>query len=299
MRRTFMNWVKTDPLRAPLEVNQAFKSFANKYVAGESISDGLKVTNQLLEDDYKVSLAYLAQKANDLTSAQANTNVYLDLLSAIDQAAIAQQVEVSIRPSQLGNKETAGASLFSIVSKAKEFAIPLVVEVDDGDDPDWIFEITKLLHAEYANCGFTLLSELKESINHAKALTSESVHVRLTRGTYKTPDWRGFNKTIDIDRSYVRCLRVLLEGSAKVTVATHDSRLIEIAGFIAADVKREPASVEYQITYGMPKRNHERLLNFDQTVKVYLPFGPDWYPYLMRRITHAPESLFQAVKSYV
>lgn len=294
-----MQWVKSDPLRKPIETNAVLNGFAKRYTAGESVGEALAVSKDLIRDNYLVSLAYLQKNATNPTEAAKTKQVYLDLLTQINSSGFNEKVEVSIKPSQLGNKETAGAHLFEITTKAKEFEIPVILEVDDGDDPDWIFEITKTLHAEYPACGFTLLSELRGSQSQAEELTSEAVRVRLTRGTYKTPEWRGFQKIIDIDRSYVRCLRTLLEGSAKVTVATHDSRLIEIAGFIAADVQREAGSVEFQITHGMPKRNHERLLNFDQPVRVYLPFGPDWYPYLMRRITHAPESLFQAVKSYL
>lgn len=294
-----MQWVKADPLRAPLEQNSIFKNFAHRFIAGEVAQDAIIVSKNLVAEDYLVALAYLAKNAYNPQTAEANKKVYLDLLNQVDSAKLNQKVEISIKPSQLGNKETASSHIYAIVTQAKQLMIPLTIEVDDGDDPQWIFDLTKTMHAEYPECGFTLLSELRESVNQAKDLTSEAVRVRLTRGTYKTPEWQGFQKTIDIDRSFVKCLRTLLEGSAKVTVATHDSRLIEIAGFIAADIKREAGTVEYQITSGMPTRNHERLLNFDERVRVYLPFGPDWYPYLMRRIAHAPESLFQAVKSYL
>lgn len=294
-----MQWVKADPLRAPLEQNSIFKNFARRFIAGEVAHDAIIVSKNLVAEDYLVALAYLAKNAYNPQTAEANKKVYLDLLNQVDSAKLNQKVEISIKPSQLGNKETASSHIYAIVTQAKQLMIPLTIEVDDGDDPQWIFDLTKTMHAEYPGCGFTLLSELRESFNQAKDLTSEAVKVRLTRGTYKTPEWQGFQKTIDIDRSFVKCLKTLLEGSAKVTVATHDSRLIEIAGFIAADIKREAGTVEYQITSGMPTRNHERLLNFDERVRVYLPFGPDWYPYLMRRIAHAPESLFQAVKSYL
>ncbi len=294
-----MQWVKADPLRAPLEQNSIFKNFARRFIAGEVAQDAIIVSKNLVAEDYLVALAYLAKNAYNPQTAEANKKVYLDLLNQVDSAKLNQKVEISIKPSQLGNKETASSHIYAIVTQAKQLMIPLTIEVDDGDDPQWIFDLTKTMHAEYPGCGFTLLSELRESVNQAKDLTSEAVKVRLTRGTYKTPEWQGFQKTIDIDRSFVKCLKTLLEGSAKVTVATHDSRLIEIAGFIAADIKREAGTVEYQITSGMPTRNHERLLNFDERVRVYLPFGPDWYPYLMRRIAHAPESLFQAVKSYL
>jgi proline dehydrogenase len=294
-----MQWTKSEPLRAPLESNQFFKNFAYRFMAGESVSEAITVSNNLIAENYLVDLAYLAKNASTPAEAKANKEVYLDLLLQIDSHKLNDKVEVSIRPSQLGNKETASAHIFAIVTKAKQLNIALIIEVDDGDDPDWIFELTKTMHAEYAGCGFTLLSELRESKNQAAELTSEAVRVRLTRGTYKTPEWRGYQKINEIDRSYVQCLKVLLQGEAKVTVATHDSRLIEIAGFIAADIQREPGTVEYQITYSMPTTNHKRLLNFDERVRVYLPFGPAWYPYLMRRIAHAPESLFQAVKSYL
>lgn len=294
-----MEWVEADPLRQPLEASGLFQNFAKRYIAGEDIFEALAVSKNLIQDNYLVSLAYLQKNAKNPTEAANTHQVYLEMLEQVNLAKLNHKVEVSIKPSQLGNKETAGSHLFSIITKAKEFEIPVIIEVDDGDDPDWIFDITKTLHAEYPACGFTLLSELRGALSQAEELTNEAVRVRLTRGTYKTPDWRGYQKIIDVDRSYVKCLRTLLEGSAKVTVATHDSRLIEIAGFIAADVQREAGSVEFQITHGMPKRNHERLLNFDQPVRVYLPFGPDWYPYVMRRITHAPESLFQTVKSYL
>lgn len=294
-----MQSTEAEFLRKPLESNSFVKKLAERFVAGAGIDEAISVSKNLVEDQYLVTLAYLAENAKDTQTAQKNQSTYLELLTQIDQNDLNQKVELSIRPSQLGNKETASSHIFNIVTEAKKLAIAVIIEVDDGDDPDWIFDLTKTMHAEYPGCGFTLLSELRNATNQAQQLHSEQVRVRLTRGTYKTPDWRGHQKLIEIDRSYVQCLKALLQGEAKVIVATHDSRLIEIAGYLAADIQREPGTVEYQITFGMPMRNHERLLNFDEKVRVYLPFGPAWYPYLMRRITHAPESLFQTVKSYL
>jgi proline dehydrogenase len=294
-----MQSTEAEFLRKPLESNSFIQNFAKRFVAGEGISEAIAASKDLVKQEYLVTLAYLAENAKDSQTAQKNQSAYLELLTQIDENDLNQKVEFSIRPSQLGNKETASSHIFTIVTKAKQMAIAVIIEVDDGDDPDWIFDLTKTMHAEYPDCGFTLLSELKNATDQAKQLHSDQVRVRLTRGTYKTPDWRGYQKLIEIDRSYVQCLKALLQGEAKVIVATHDSRLIEIAGYLAADIQREPGTVEYQITFGMPMRNHERLLNFDEKVRVYLPFGPDWYPYLMRRITHAPESLFQTVKSYL
>lgn len=294
-----MQSTEAEFLRKPLEANDFVKNFAKRYVAGESVEDAVKVSKNLLQDQYLVAVAYLAPKAIAATTAQKNLSIYLELLAQIDQMGLNQKVEVSIRPSQLGEKETASAHIYRIVTSAKELAIAVIIEVDDGDDADWIFDLTKTMNAEYPGCGFTILSELRNAAEQAAQLNTKQVRVRLTRGTYKTPDWRGYQKLIEIDRSYVKCLKVLLQGEAKVIVATHDSRLIEIAGFLAADIQRDAGTVEYQVTFGMPTRNHKRLLNFDEKVRVYLPFGPDWYPYLMRRITHAPESLFQTVKSYL
>jgi proline dehydrogenase len=115
--------------------------------------------------------------------------------------------------------------------------------------------------------------------------------VRLCKGAYKEPESVAFQAPLDVDRSYVRCLKVLMAGSGYPMVATHDPRLVDIAGALAVQHRRPQGTYEYQMLYGIRPNEQVRLADQGETVRVYIPYGEEWYGYLMRRLAERPANL--------
>jgi proline dehydrogenase len=123
--------------------------------------------------------------------------------------------------------------------------------------------------------------------------------VRLCKGAYKEPDTVAFQSRLEVDRSYVRCLRVLMEGAGYPMVASHDPRMVAIAASLAQQAGRKPGSYEYQMLYGIRPDEQLRLAGSGETVRVYVPYGSEWYGYLMRRLAERPSNLTFFLRSMI
>jgi proline dehydrogenase len=123
--------------------------------------------------------------------------------------------------------------------------------------------------------------------------------VRLCKGAYNEPEEVAYQSRLDVDRSYVRCLKVLLAGQGYPMIASHDPRIVEIAGTLASRYGREQGSYEYQMLYGIRPDEQRRLAKSGETMRVYVPYGQEWYGYLMRRLAERPQNLSFFVKSLI
>jgi proline dehydrogenase len=123
--------------------------------------------------------------------------------------------------------------------------------------------------------------------------------VRLCKGAYVEPESVAYQSRLEVDLSYVRCLKVLMEGEGYPMVASHDPRMVEIAGVLADRTGRAKGSYEYQMLYGIRPEEQLRLAREGQTVRVYIPYGQEWYGYLMRRLAERPSNLGLFVKSLI
>jgi len=151
--------------------------------------------------------------------------------------------------------------------------------------------IVRELRADFPDLGCVIQSYLRRSPADCLALAERGSRVRLCKGAYQAPEGVGLATRAEVDLSYARCMRILLDGPGYPMLATHDPRLIRIAGSKASLVGRELTSFEYQMLYGIRPAEQARLAASGAQLRVYLPYGSDWYGYLVRRLAERPANL--------
>ena len=265
-----------------------------RFVAGESVSDALRAIRGLRADGLSVSVDYLGEHTTHEDEATANTAVYVDLLAACSDSGFGADVEVSIKLSALGQAlgsagdELALGNARQVVEAAKRAGTTVTVDMEDHTTIDSTLGIVHELRREHPDVGSVLQSQLRRTEADCRDLNTPGSRIRLCKGAYAEPANVAFESRREVDRAYVRCMKVLLAGDGYPMLATHDPRLIEIAGALCDRYDRRPNTLEYQMLFGVRPDEQRRLSRAGSTVRVYVPFGDAWYGYLMRRMAEKP-----------
>jgi proline dehydrogenase len=270
-----------------------------RYVAGDGAADAVAVAGRLREAGLLVSLDHLGEDTRDARQAEATTGEYTALLARLATAGLTAggAAEVSVKPTAVGlgladhGEKTATENISRICAAASAAGTTVTVDMEDHSHVDATLRIVRGLRAEFPGLGCVIQSQLRRSAGDCAALAAPGSRVRLCKGAYNAPHDVAFTSRAEVDRSYVRCLRVLLRGDGYPMLATHDPRLIEIAAAQAYLTGRGPGDFEYQMLYGIRPAEQRRLAAGGARMRVYLPYGSDWYGYLVRRLAERPANL--------
>jgi proline dehydrogenase len=167
----------------------------------------------------------------------------------------------------------------------------VTLDMEDHTTVDSTLRVLAELRQDFPDTGAVIQSYLRRAEEYCAGLAHEGSRVRLCKGAYSAPESVAFGGKDEIDRSYVRCMRVLMAGSGYPMLATHDPRLIEIGGALAVLNGRDADRFEYQMLYGIRPAEQRRLTELGGQVRVYVPYGEEWYGYLMRRLAERPANL--------
>jgi proline dehydrogenase len=278
-----------------------------RFVAGDSADDALRVTEALQADGLLVSLDYLGEDTVDPEQATAVTDEYVRLLGRLGAAGLASggRAEVSVKATAVGldlaehGEKTATENITRICAAASAAGTTVTLDMEDHTRVDATLRIVAQVRLEFPDLGCVIQSYLRRSPGDCGALAFAGSRVRLCKGAYSAPEGVAFATRAEIDRSYARCMRVLLNGEGYPMFATHDPRLVDIADARAVAAGRPPASFEYQMLYGIRPAEQLRLAGGGARVRVYVPYGNDWYGYLVRRLAERPANLAFFLRSLV
>ncbi|MEI8083917.1 MAG: proline dehydrogenase family protein [Actinomycetes bacterium] len=279
------------------------RGLMNRFVAGQEAADAVRVGADLAAVGLHCTIEFLGEQTTDAVTAKAVASSYLRLLEALQEADIADRAELSIKPSalgqhlDLGGEEIAVANLLTICRAADKIGVDVTLDMEDPDSVDATLTTLREVREQYPTTGVSLQSYLRRTEQDCADLAFEGSRVRLCKGAYSASKEVAFTTGQDVDLSFVRCLKVLMAGKGIPLIATHDQRLIEIASAIAVRTGRERGSYEIQLLYGVHREEQLRLAAAGDRVRVYLPYGPKWYPYLMRRIVENPANVRHVVSS--
>jgi proline dehydrogenase len=270
-----------------------------RYVAGDSAAEAVQVTRELLQRGLLASLDYLGEDTTDPEQAAAVTAEYTALLAQLAAGGLtgAGRAEVSVKPTAVGlglaqhGEKTAAENLARICSAAQAAGTTVTVDMEDHSRVDQTLRIAGELRADHPDLGVVIQSSLRRSVADCAALAQAGSRVRLCKGAYDAPGEVAYTARHDVDRSYARALRVLMDGPGYPMIATHDPRLLRIAAAQAELGARTPDSYEYQMLYGVRPAEQRRLAATGARLRVYLPYGQDWYRYLVRRLAERPANL--------
>jgi proline dehydrogenase len=307
LRRTLLAASGSDRVRHLITSAPLTRDVVARYVAGDTTADAVRVSRELLQRGLLVSLDYLGEDTTDPEQAAAVTAEYSGLLAQLAAAGLAQEgrAEVSVKPTAVGlglaehGEKTAAENIARICSAARAAGTTVTVDMEDHTRVDQTLRIVADLRPDHPDLGVVIQSSLRRSVADCAALTQPGVRVRLCKGAYDAPDAVAYPARHDVDRSYARALRVLMAGPGYPMVATHDPRLLRIAAGQAELAARTPDSYEYQMLYGVRPAEQRRLAAAGARLRVYLPYGQDWYRYLVRRLAERPANLAFFARSLV
>lgn len=274
------------------------RRLVDRFVAGESLDDAIAVARGLNGNGLRVSLDYLGESVRSRKEAEAATEATIRSIRRIRTAGITGNV--SVKPTQLGlalDGEVCFDNLSQILSVAREVVSgghELFVRVD-MESSDYTEATIRLVEdlwiAGYRNVGTVIQACLHRSIDDIRRLTGLGMRVRLVKGAYLEPRSIAYQSKAEVDRMYLRGMKMLLADGVYPAIATHDESIIEATRDYAFEQGIATDTYEFQLLYGVRRDLQQKLREEGHNVRIYLPYGESWYPYLMRRLGERPGNL--------
>jgi proline dehydrogenase len=303
LRRTLLTLSRSDRVKSLATSLPVSSGIVARFVAGETADAAVRATRTLVDGGLNVTLDHLGEDTFDRADADATRDAYLVLLERLNDAGLTSGAEVSVKLSAVGQalagdgEMIALESAMAICEAAKGVGTTVTLDMEDHTTTDSTLGILRELRTEFPSTGAVLQAYLHRTEADCRDLAYEGSRVRLCKGAYKEPESVAYQDKQDVDLSYVRCMRVLMAGEGYPMIATHDPRLVAIARTLAVQNRRAQGTYEYQMLYGIRPDEQRRLAADGERVRVYVPYGEDWYGYLVRRLAERPANIYFFLRS--
>ena len=305
LRQSILRLARSGRIKRLISVMPVSSGIVNRFVPGDDTASAVASTHALIDAGLHVSLDHLGEDTLDPDQAEQAVASYLEMLDALVAAGLARNAEVSVKLSAVGQAlPEVGDKLClenarTICRAARNAGTTVTIDMEDHTTTDATLATVRELRKDYPETGAVIQAYLRRTEADARALAFEGSRVRLCKGAYREPESVAFQDRLEVDKSYVRCLKVLMAGQGYPMVATHDPRMIAIAAALATRTGRSHGSYEFQMLYGIRPDEQQRLAESGEKVRVYLPYGEEWYGYLMRRLAERPSNLTFFARSLV
>jgi len=286
--------------------NGPTRAMVNRFVAGTTVDDALAVVRTLAVDRL-VTVDHLGEDTTDLAGARSVVTAYRTLLGRLAAAGLAGRAEVSVKLSALGQALPRGPGVDpdavaleharQVCAAAADAATTVTVDMEGHATTDATLAAVRELRHDFPWVGAVMQSQLRRTEADCRELAAPGSRVRLCKGAYAEPVSVAFHDADDVRASFVRCLEVLFAGGGLPMVATHDQRLIDLARARGRRDARGGCGYELQMLYGVRPRAQVELAAQGERLRVYLPYGSDWYGYLVRRLAERPANLAFLLRS--
>jgi proline dehydrogenase len=298
LRSFFVHLSENRSLRNFAERTAVGRRVSGRFVAGTEIADAVRATQAVNRAGMSVSIDNLGENVTNPEEARHSAQLYHQILDAI--AADHLNANISLKLTHMGldvDEQLARDQVSGLVAKAAAATPPGFVRVDMEGSPythrtlDFVHELHRM--PGNANCvGTVIQSYLKRSEKDIEDLLAARVRIRLCKGAYKEPASIAFEDKSDVDANYVKLMKVLMKSDVYHGLATHDEKIIREAQAFAVREKIDRDSFEFQMLYGIRRDLQQRLVRDGWRMRVYIPFGTEWYPYFMRRLGERPANVF-------
>ena len=271
-------------------------SVVARFVPGETIADCLRAVRSLAGDQLLATIDYLGEDTTTPEQALAIRDGYLALLAELNAAGLSEVAEVSIKLTALGlalpgGRELALTHARAICAAASAAGTTVTVDAKDHTTTDTTLGILAELRRDYPATGGVLQAYLHRTLADCELLSSEGSRIRLCKGAYAEPAEVAHQTREEVSAAYVAGARILLAGDGYPMLATHDPEMIAAVAELARQLGREPGSYELQMLFGIRADEQRRLAASGERVRVYVPFGTDWWGYFIRRLAERPANL--------
>jgi proline dehydrogenase len=274
--------------------NRLAKSFANRFVAGETVDTALAAVARLNARGITASLDLLGESVHNEAEARAAGESYVTMLDRIHQQKADANVSVKLTAMGLDVSEDLCVSIMQkILQRAREYQTFVRIDMESSEYTQRTLDLfeQRLYPAYRENVGIVLQSYLYRTFADAQRANLIKARVRLCKGAYKEPEAVAYPDKKDVDSTYVRCMHELMLKGNYPGIATHDEAIIKEAKRFAKENMIPPNQFEFQMLFGVRRDLQDRLVREGYRMRVYVPFGTQWYPYLMRRLAERPANV--------
>jgi proline dehydrogenase len=282
-QRHLRKWAETSPLAQRL---------SSRFVAGETLDDALRVGRRINSEGISLTLDHLGESVTSLEEAAEARDVYLQTLAAIHQNTICGNVSVKLTQFGLDlSSEQCRANVAQLVERARALSSFVRIDMESSVYTDRTLDLVEDLHAQYASVGTVIQAYLYRSRADIERLSARRIRVRLCKGAYLEPPTMAFTHKAEVDRNYVELMQLLLDRGEYPAIATHDEKMIAATKTYAAKRGIPLGRFEFQMLYGIRRDLQRQLVTEGYRLRLYVPFGKAWYPYLMRRLAERPANV--------
>ena len=302
MLRAFFIWLsESRSLRAVAERSPMGRRVSTRFVAGTKLDDAMAATEAVNRRGISVSIDNLGENVTNPDEARHSAQLYHQLLDAIHDRGLNANVSLKLTHMGLDVDEALARDLVSgLVAKAAAHGSFVRVDMEGSPYTQRTLDFVRELHRRPGHAGHVgavIQSYLKRSEQDVAALLGERIRIRLCKGAYQEPADIAFHKKSDVDASYIRLTKTLLASGVYHGIATHDVKIIRATIDFARAERIPPDAFEFQMLYGIRRDLQEKLVRDGWSLRIYIPFGTEWYPYFMRRLAERPANAFFILKN--
>jgi proline dehydrogenase len=274
-------------------------SFARRFIAGETVEEAIAAARALQRRGLSVTLDYLGESVRTIAEADTATRAYIRVFGQLAGAGIDHNI--SLKLTQLGltvDRATCVDNLRRILDEADARQFFVRIDMEDSPFTAVTLDVFETIWQQgYRNAGIVLQSYLPRSESDAARMNALGARVRLVKGAYQEPRGVAYQNKTEVDAAFVRIMQVLLMGGNYPAIATHDPAMIEAARIFAREKGISPDRYEFQMLYGIRRDLQAALTRDGFRVRVYVPFGREWFPYFMRRLGERPANVGFVIRS--
>jgi proline dehydrogenase len=300
LRSFFLSLSRNQGLRAFSERSVVGRRVSSRFVAGLDVPDVLAATRALNREGAKATLDSLGENVRTPQEAEASAAIYHQMLDAIGAQSL--NANVSVKLTQMGmdlGVHIAGGIVAGLVEHAQRVGTFVRVDMEGSAYTQATLDMVVRLHRQFpGSVGVVIQAYLRRSAADIAMLLHEGIRIRLCKGAYQEPPELAFPAKEEVDANYVRITETLLTSGIYHGIATHDPAIIEATRKIAREKGIEPAAFEFQMLYGIRRDLQHSLVKEGYGMRIYVPFGHEWYPYFMRRLAERPANVLFLARNF-
>jgi proline dehydrogenase len=298
-RSLLISMSQNTAMRGVMERSAMGRRISGRFVAGLTVEDALRVTRELNAEGFAVTADALGESVQTEAHAKAAADIYHQLLDGIKSGGLNANVSVKLTGIGMDVSPELGASTADdIVAHAARLGNFVRIDMEGSGYTEATVALTERLYAQYPGAvGTVMQAYLYRTADDVARLLKQGIRIRLCKGAYKEPANLAFPQKPDVDANYVKLMQMMLPSGVFCGIATHDEAMVAATERFAAENGIERSAFEFQMLYGVRRDLQRALVARGYGVRVYLPFGTEWYPYFMRRLAERPANVLFLLKN--
>ncbi|MET9374248.1 proline dehydrogenase family protein [Streptomyces sp. NPDC003035] len=293
---------RSDTMRRFVSAAPGTKQVVDRFIAGETVEHVIPIVEDITGRGLEVTLDVVGEDITTVEQSYAARDAYLELIGRLEELGLGARAEMSVKLSMFGQAleeghELALANVRPVVEAAAAIGTTVTLDAEDHTTLDSMFAIHEELRKDFPQTGCVIQAYLFRTEEDARRLAANGSRVRIVKGAYKEPASVAIQDKPEIDKAYVRIMKILMEGEGYPMIGSHDPRLISIGQELARRAGRKLDEYEFQMLYGIRSEEQNRLAAEGHRMRVYTAYGTDWYGYFMRRLAEKPANLLFFARS--